>query len=209
MVFSESQINALRERVSASMSEWRFRHTAEVEIMAARLGELYAPSKIDVLRVAALLHDITKEKSRQEQLEILACHGEDMDTWSAESPKTLHAVTAALILPEEFPKYATDEVVSAVRNHTTGAPDMSLLDMLIYLADYIDMSRDYRDCVELREFFWGKAPEEMCEPDRLCHLYATVVKSIDMTLNSLITEQSVISVATVETRNAILKKIKD
>ena len=208
MVFSESQINALRERVSASMSEWRFRHTAEVEIMAARLGELYAPSKIDVLRVAALLHDITKEKSRQEQLEILACHGEDVDTWSAESPKTLHAVTAALILPEEFPEYATDEVVSAVRNHTTGAPDMSLLDMLIYLADYIDMSRKFDDCVKLRNYFWDAHPENMSESEREKHLLQTILIGLDTTLSSLIEEGAPTDPDSVSARNFIIKQLK-
>jgi predicted HD superfamily hydrolase involved in NAD metabolism len=206
MVFSESQINSLRERVRASMSEWRFRHTAEVEIMVARLGELYAPDKLDVLRVAALLHDITKEKDVKTQLDILDQHGEDRSKWALESPKTLHAITAALILPEEFPEYATDEVVSAVKNHTTGAPDMSLLDMLVYLADYIDMSRDYKDCVTLREFFWDKEPENMSEQDRLRHLYGTVRLSLDMTLYGLLSDFSTISTATVETRNAILRR---
>ena len=57
----EDQLSALREKISSGMSAKRFRHTAEVEKMVIRLGELYAPDKISERRAAALLHDITKE----------------------------------------------------------------------------------------------------------------------------------------------------
>ena len=62
-MFTKEQLDALYVSVKAGMSEKRFRHTAAVADMAVRLGELFAPDRVDVLRAAGLLHDITKEYS--------------------------------------------------------------------------------------------------------------------------------------------------
>ena len=61
-VLNDAALDALRERVKGTMSEKRFAHTAAVERMVVRLGELYCPELIPELRAAALLHDITKEQ---------------------------------------------------------------------------------------------------------------------------------------------------
>ena len=58
-MINDRQLDTLRASVMASMSDFRFNHTAEVEKMAVRLGEIYAPEKLNELRAAALLHDIT------------------------------------------------------------------------------------------------------------------------------------------------------
>ena len=203
MSFSVEMIDRLRESVAASMSEWRFRHTAEVELMAQRLGELYAPDKLDMLRAAALLHDITKEKSTEEHLEILRRNGAVSELGAA-SPKTLHAESAVWVIREQYGEFATDELLSAVGRHTTGHPDMTVTDAVIYLADYIDMSRSFDDCVYLREYFWSRSPELMSEDERLAHLWDTVRVSFDLTLKALLNEGAVISVTTVAARNAML-----
>ena len=207
MIFTPDIIHQLRERVSADMSEWRFTHTAEVEKMAVRLGELYAPDKIPMLRAAALLHDITKEKSFDEQIEILLSHGAEVTDFDRSSPKTLHARTAELIIKDEYPEFANSELLLAVRKHTTGDADMTVCEAIIYLADYIDMSRRFPDCVYLREYFWGAQPEKMSEGERVRHLWKTLLLSFDMTLKSLIDEGSPISTETVSARNAILLKL--
>jgi nicotinate-nucleotide adenylyltransferase len=208
MIFDEKQIDALRERVRGSMSEWRFTHTAEVEKMAVRIGALYLPEKTDILRAAALLHDITKEKSTDEQLEILAMHGVEITALDRLSPKTLHARTAELIIADDYSEFASPELLLAVRRHTTGSADMTLLDSIIYLADYIDESRRFDDCVRLREYFWSAEPEKMDAEQRTEHLYRTLLKSFDMTLCALVAEGSPISPDTVEARNAVICRLK-
>ena len=208
MSFSEKNINELRDRVRSVMSEWRFTHTAEVEKMAVRLGELYAPEKLSTLRAAALLHDITKEKSTEEQIAILESHGVAVTEFDKSSPKTLHARTAELVILDEYPDFAIPELLASVRRHTTGDADMTLTDALIYLADYIDMSRKFDDCVYLREYFWDKQPQNMNATERERHLWQTVLLSLDMTLRSLIEEGSPVSVESVQARNAIIQKLK-
>ncbi len=207
MSFSTASIDALRENIRASMSERRFTHTAEVEKMAVRLAELYAPEKSDVLRVAALLHDVTKERSVDEHFEILKAHEVEISDLDRLSPKTLHARTAALVIKDEYSEFAIEEVVNAVLRHTTGDAEMTVVDMIVYLADYIDMSRSFPDCVFLREYFWNKEPQNMPQNERYSHLLQTLVLSFDLTLRALVEENSPISVQTVEARNAILCKL--
>ena len=204
MKFDETALDRLRESVSGEMSEKRFRHTAAVEKMAARLGELYAPDKIDILRAAALLHDITKEYSSEKQLQICREFGIIISKQDILTPKTFHAKTAAALIPTRYPEFAEPEVISAVRWHTTGRADMSLLEKIVYLADYIDESRTFPDCVALRDLFWDAAPESMSSEEREAHLDRVLIRSFDMTLAGLIEDGAPVSDDTFSARNWLI-----
>ena len=204
MKFSEEQLKKLRENISGLMSEKRFYHTAEVEKMAARIGEIYAPDKVDILRAAALLHDITKEYSTEKQLQICREFGIITTKQDILTPKTFHAKTAALLIPVLYPEFDDSEVISAVRWHTTGNDSMTLLEKIVYLADYIDESRKFEDCVTLRHIFWDACPEKMTEEERNIHLTKTLVVSFDMTLAGLIKESAPISDDTFKARNSLI-----
>lgn len=204
MKFSESMLEQLRRSVSTSMSQKRFRHTAAVEQMAARLGELYVPDKIDILRAAALLHDITKEYSAEKQLQTCRSFGIIIAKQDILTPKTFHAKTAAALIPVLYPDFADGEVIDAVRWHTTGRADMTLLEKLVYLADYIDESRTFPDCVALRSLFWDAQPQKMSEAERMAHLDRVLIRSFDMTLASLIEDGAPISDDTFAARNFLI-----
>ncbi len=205
---NQQSLQALRERVTADMSEKRARHTLAVEEMVARLAALYCPEKEQMLRVSALLHDVTKEWSTDRHAEFLIKHEIAPTAMDLAAPKTLHARTAALLIPEQYPEYASDEVISAVRWHTTGREDMTLGEMLVYLADYIDQSRTFPDCVKLRCAFWDACPENMPEAERLMHLERVLVLSFDMTVAGLLAEGAPISPDTFRARNSLILKLK-
>jgi len=198
------RLDRLRETVRSSMSEYRFNHTAEVEKMAARLGELFVPEKLYILRAAALLHDITKELSTEEQIKLCNSHSIELTPLDIAAPRTLHPITAAAVIPERYPEFAEEEIISAVRWHTTGRAQMSLCDKLIYLADYIDMSRKFKDCVEIRNYFFDACPESMTESERAEHLRQTLILSFNRTIEILIEEGSAISPDTFEARNSLI-----
>ena len=204
MKFNEDMLRRLRESISSSMSPKRFRHTAEVEKMAARLGKLYAPDKIDVLRAAALLHDITKEYSAEKQIQICDTFGINLSKQDILTPKTFHAKTAAAMIPVLYPDFADEEVISAVRWHTTGRAGMTVLEKLVYLADYIDESRTFPDCVALRSLFWDADPQNMSEDERAAHLDRVLIRSYDMTLTSLIEDGAPVSDDTFSARNDLI-----
>lgn len=204
MKFDEAMLAALRRDVGADMSQKRLTHTLEVEKMAVRLGRLYTPDKLDILRAAALLHDITKEYSSDKQLQICREFGIIISKQDILTPKTFHAKTAAALIPSLYPAFADAEVLSAVRWHTTGRADMTLTEKLVYLADYIDESRTFDDCVTLRRMFWEAKPEKMGEAERRKHLDRVLIRSYDMTLAGLITEGAPISDDTFRARNALI-----
>ena len=208
MRFSEESLIALYESVREQMSEYRFIHTAEVEKMAVRLGNLYAPDKLDILRAAALLHDITKEYGIDAHAELIERGGESLSALDRLSYKTLHARSAVELIKEKYGDFAYSEVLDAVRYHTTGRADMSVCEMMIYLADYIDDSRRFDDCVKLRNYFWDAHPENMSAEQREEHLLRTLLLSFDMTLTSLVAEGSPISIETVSARNSIILSLK-
>lgn len=203
-MITEKMLDALRSEIEKNMSPKRYVHTAEVEKMIERLGALYAPEILPELRAAALLHDITKEYPMDRQLLVCADCGLKISREDLLSPKTFHARTAAALIPKLYPELASETVLTAVRFHTTGRPAMSIAEKLLYLADYIDMSRTFADCVRLREYFFDKEPEKMSDDERMKHLNATLILSFDMTVKGLLEDGAVVSADTFEARNYLI-----
>lgn len=209
--FNENDLAALRAELENTMSPKRYAHTVAVEDMVARLAALYCPEDTLILRAAALLHDITKEMPVPVQQELCADLGIALEKEDVMSPKTLHARTAAAMIPENYPRFAHEGVISAVRWHTTGRKDMTLGEKLLYLADYIDDTRLFPDCVRLRRAFWrGESdPADMTMADRLRHLDRVLILSYDMTTQALLSEGSIVSADTVHARNALIVALKE
>lgn len=205
-IITEEMLSHLRTAMAGQMSEKRYRHTLGVERMAARLGELYLPYRIPALRAAALLHDITKELTTDEQVELCRIYGIPYSRADLLSPKLFHARTGACRARDMYPAYVDDEALDAIRKHTTGAREMSVFAKLLYLADYIEDTRTYPNCVTLRRLFF-EMPENMPQRERLLHLDKILVLSYDMTIRDLLGEESPIAPDTVDARNALLEEI--
>ena len=202
--FSEEMLFSLRESVKNEMGEKRYFHTLEVEKMAELLGEIYAPNQISMLRAAALLHDITKERTTEEHIAICENAGETVSVADRKAPKMFHSRTAALVIPTKYPDFNIPEIISAVRYHTTGRADMTLAEKIIYLADYIDMSRKYGDCVALRDFFFDFDFENADEEEKIYHLNDTLIMSYNLTIKGLLEDEKHIDRATFEARNFLI-----
>lgn len=201
--------DALRKAVKCRMEPKRFAHTLGVERAAERLGEVYLPEKVQELRCAALLHDVTKNETIEKQLQYLDEFGIIKKDFYKSCPALLHSVTAALIIPRDFPEYASDDVVSAVRWHTTGRAGMTVFEAVIFLADLIEDGRKYPDLTELRYDFWNANFTSMTAAEKLCHLYGAIVKSIDNTVMQLVRGAAYIHPDTIECRNFYLEIIKN
>ena len=207
MTADEKKLSELFARVSAEMSPYRFAHTAGVEREAMRLGELYLPNELYELRVAALLHDITKELTVEQHLDILKSNGVEITENILRSPKTLHSRTAEFEARRRFFEYASDRVCQSLRYHTTGNENMTLFDAIIYLADYIEDTRTFEDCVYLRNYFWSAEPQRMPLDERERHLWRTVYLSLDMTVKDIESVGGYISEETLTAKAAVMKRI--
>lgn len=137
----------LREKAKEYLTEERIAHTAGCESEAVMLAKRWGEDP-EKAAAAGILHDITKKLSYDEQLILCEKYGIILDSVERNSPKLLHAKTGAALARDRFG--IGDEVYEAIRWHTTGKPDMTLLEKIIYLADYIEPTRNFDGVEELR-----------------------------------------------------------
>lgn len=201
---TEETLDLLRQTAMQSMSAKRFRHTVAVENMVVRLCALYCPEHTEQMRAAAILHDLTKELMPHEQEELCQRYGLSVSDGDRLSPKTFHARTAVELIKDRLPSLVDPIILNAVRWHTTGHAGMTLTEKLLYLADYIDESRTYPNCVILRRYFFGAEPQGMNEQEREALLRDTLILSYDMTIRDLLDEGMPIAEDTVRARNELM-----
>lgn len=146
--FSEEQLSALREKAYRFLDEKRIPHVRGCEEEAAHLAQRWGESH-SAAAAAGILHDCTKRLKYEEQLQLIKKYDIVCDASLLRAPKLLHAVTGAALAELEFSM--PEEIVRAIRWHTTGRPAMSLLEKIIYLADYIEPGRDFPGVQELRK----------------------------------------------------------
>ena len=137
----------LREKAYAMLKPTRVKHVQGVEAQAVRLARRWGGDE-ERAAEAGILHDITKKLSLKEQLILCGKYDIICDNLELENEKLLHAKTGAAVAEDLFG--ADPQVRSAVRWHTTGRPAMSQLEKIIYLADYIEPTRDFEGIDELR-----------------------------------------------------------
>ena len=130
----------MRKGILSRLKGYRYEHSLGVERAAIWLAEKYGgdPEKAGV---AAILHDITKHLSPQEQLNLCEKYGIIPCTVEKSEPKLLHGKTAAAIARAEYGM--PEDVCTAIACHTTGRHGMTILDKILYLADYIEETRDF------------------------------------------------------------------
>ena len=138
----------LREKVLEHLDEHRVAHVAGCESEAVRLA-MHWGEDAELAAEAGILHDITKSLSYEQQLQLCEKYGIINNNSELDAPKLLHAKTGAAMARELFG--VSDTVYEAIRWHTTGKPDMSLFEKILYLADYIEPTRDFEGINELRE----------------------------------------------------------
>lgn len=152
------ELTWLREKVMPYLEPRRVAHVAgcesEAVLLAMHWGE--DPEKA---AVAGILHDITKKESAAQQLILCEKYGIILDNAEKRNPQLLHARTGAALAKELFG--IPDEVEGAIRWHTTGKPDMTLLEKILYLADYIEPTRDFEGVEKLRELAFENIDEAM------------------------------------------------
>lgn len=181
MRFSDNQIDFLREKIADRLSEKRFSHTLGVLRAAERIGKSFMKIDVSELSAAALLHDVTKELCFEEQLALFFDVGITLSDSDIKSPLILHSLSAPFVVKRDFPEFATDNVLSAVKNHTTGAPGMSLFDEIILISDYIEDSRTYESCVAVRDALYSALAACRTESECEIALHKSVYESLVFT----------------------------
>lgn len=141
----DAALAAVRDR----LDERGVGHSLRVADTAADLAATYG-ADVEQARLAGLLHDWDRERSAEELLESAREAGVRITEADEAVPYLLHARTGAASLTTSLPEL-DPAIVRAVELHTVGAPDMTALDMVVYVADMIEPARTFPGVTELRE----------------------------------------------------------
>lgn len=180
-------LSKLRPVALSYLKHKRIPHVLGTEQEAIRLAERYG-ADVGKARVGALLHDCTKKLDLAEQLALCERYGIPLDDMERKTLKLLHAKTGAAIARDVFG--VDDEIYGAILWHTTGRAGMTLLEKILYLADYIEPSRDFPGVDKLRT---------VCYKD----LDAGLLMGLEMTIGEMNALGSPVHRATIEARDAL------
>jgi predicted HD superfamily hydrolase involved in NAD metabolism len=148
-------LQAADDLARSRLSGKRYGHTLRVADTAERLARIHHLDPYRT-RLAALLHDAARETEPQEFLRLAESWGLPVGEPERESPKLLHASVAAELARREL-GIEDEEVLGAIRAHTTGQAGMGPLALALYVADKIEPARDYPSVKRLR----GLASEDL------------------------------------------------
>lgn len=138
----------LRCAAMSMLKRSRRAHVLGTEETAALLARRWGVDE-ETARRAALLHDCTKQLSGEQHEAIIRQYNIRLDPAEAGEVKLYHAITGAAVARHVFG--VSKEIESAIRWHTTGKANMTTLEKIIYLADYIEPNRDFCDLTQMRE----------------------------------------------------------
>ncbi|MEH7093794.1 bis(5'-nucleosyl)-tetraphosphatase (symmetrical) YqeK [Neobacillus vireti] len=179
--------------VKIQLTEHRYQHTLGVMETSISLAEKYG-ADVKKAEIAAIFHDYAKFRSKDEMKEIIQSQGlpQDLLLFNTE---LWHAPVGAYLVEKEA-GVRDLEVLDAIRYHTSGRPNMTLLEKVIYLADYIEPGRHFPGVEEVREI----AKE---------NLEKALVKAIQNTILFLMKKNQTIYPETFYTYNDLIQKLED
>lgn len=183
-----------KEIIREKLDDYRYYHSLCVADEAFRLAKLYSENTNDAY-LAGLLHDITKNCSKDEHLHIFNEFDIILSNIEKASGKLWHSISGSLYV-KNILKIDNDNIVSAIRYHTTGKSGMTLFEKLIYLADFTSADRDYPDVSVIRSLVDKSIDDAM--------LY-----SLKYTINDLISKGKTVHPDTLDAYNEIIIKITE
>jgi len=142
-------VRTYKEILQSRLSDYRYRHSLCVATSAVELAERYG-ADVEKAFLAGLLHDITKEADQAEHFALFSIGSITLTQAEERNPKLWHAMSAPIFLKEKL-NITDDEILTAVRYHTTARANMTLLEKVIYIADFISADREYDDVDVVRD----------------------------------------------------------
>jgi putative HD superfamily hydrolase of NAD metabolism len=146
---TEEQRELYTQHIRERLSDYRFIHSVNVSKEAVRLAKKYGCDE-DKAELAGLLHDVMKDAGKKEQLAIIEQYGVVLNEVELQAPKLWHAIAGAVYVKKVL-KINDKDIVNAVRYHTTARAGMTLLEKIIYIADYTSEERDYKGVEKMRK----------------------------------------------------------
>ncbi len=187
MVYNKDYYESL---IKSRLSEYRFTHSMNVAKSAVELAEKYGADK-EKAYIAGVLHDVMKEENLDVQREFIEKNGEKMTFLELNSKSVYHQMSGSAYAKLEL-NIDDEDILNAIRFHTTGRRGMTLLEKVIYTADFISAERNYPDVDVMR------AKAKVSLEDAMLY-------SLKYTINDLTSKTAVIHPDTIECYNWIIE----
>lgn len=183
----------IREKLIKNIGHYRYEHSIRVMEEAEKLAKRYGYNE-NKASIAGLLHDCGRLLDKFEILK----KAYDFDIIQKDNRVNnfplIHAPLGAEIARREF-NILDEDILNAIRYHTTGRPNMSLIDKIVYIADYIEPERNFNGLDEVRKLAYDD-------------LDKAILKAMDNTIKYLINKGAYIHPDTINSRNFIINEIK-
>lgn len=181
------------ETIKGILSEYRFHHSMCVAKRAKELAKKYGADE-NKAYLAGILHDITKEMPNEEQINLIEKSGHKLTYVELGNPHVFHQMSGAAYV--KYNLGITDaDIINGIRYHTTGHENMTLFEMIIYLADFTSEDRNYPDVDIMRK----KTDED---------LYSAMLYSLKYTIKSVVGGDKLLHPDTLACYNYIINKTK-
>ncbi len=181
----------MKIKLKDSITKKRFIHSLNVMELAAELAAAHGIDK-EKAAIAGLLHDCAKNIEADESLRL--CEEFQIDIIDVErlQPKLLHGKVGAVLATKEY-GVDDEEILDAIRHHTLGRENMTTMDKIVFIADYVEPGRNFEGIEELRELAFTD-------------LDKTMVISLDNIIKHIITKEVLIHPVAILARNDLIKK---
>ena len=171
-----ADLTKLRKKMEKTLEPKRYEHTLSVAYTAANLAAVHGVD-VEKALVAGMLHDCTKCFSHKKQIALCEKNSVQLSELEAEENSTLlHAKSGCVLAREEY-GITDEDILNAICYHTTGRPQMSPLEKIIYIADYMEPRRHH-----MKRFGSG-APME-----RLTRIRQMAYRNLDETLCNILSD---------------------
>lgn len=189
-MWDEGEINRY---LKTNLKVKRYEHSLGVSSTAVSLAKIYG-ADVSKARIAGLIHDCAKCMSDSELIDIAERNGIIIDEVLDETPNLLHGPVGSVVARDKMGIH-DDEILNAVAYHTTGKEDMSLMEKIIYVADYIEPMRDFPGVDKIRE-------------DAVDNLDRALLDSFNNTIKHVIDKKQLLHLNTIKGRNYLISQYK-
>lgn len=187
------EINEIKEKLKTMLPEKRLIHSLSVVDESIKLSKIYNLDSNKCI-VASLLHDCAKYIDKDKINYYVDKYNIKLDDMERENLALSHSIIGSYIAKYEF-NIDDDEILNAIKYHTTGNENMTLLEKVIFIADMIEEGRKYPGVDELRQKVYNKELDE------------ALLISFNNTVKYVIDNNNLIHPRTIKARNYILKSL--
>ncbi|MDU4860046.1 MAG: bis(5'-nucleosyl)-tetraphosphatase (symmetrical) YqeK [Terrisporobacter othiniensis] len=186
-------IKQIEKTLKGMLPERRLKHSLNVSKCAVKLSEIYKCDK-EKAEIAGLVHDCAKYFTDEQIEDSIKRFNVELDPLEVNNIALSHSVIGSYVAVDIF-SIKDEEIINAIKYHTTGKENMSLLEKIIYMADLIEEDRNFPRVEELRELTYSGKLEE------------ALLLSFNNTIKFVIDNNQLIHPRTIKARNYILEEL--